>query len=55
METSAGDQEFEDVQGKLEHVLVALNATESGWTSLEFNRTGDTGHYLYSVKVDRVE
>ncbi len=55
IETSGGSQEFEDTQGKLEHVLIALNATESGWTDVGFDRTGDTGHYLYSVRVDRMD
>lgn len=55
IETSGGEQEFDDPQGKLEHVLVALNATESGWTNVRFKRTGDSGHYLYSVRVDRME
>lgn len=55
IETSGGTQEFEDIQGKLEHILVALNATESGWTDIKFDRTGDTGHYLFTVHVDRME
>jgi hypothetical protein len=54
VETSGGEQEFDDPQGNLEHVLVALNATESGWTDVRFDRTG-TGHYLYTVTVDRME
>lgn len=55
VETSGGEQEFADTQGKLEHVLVALHATENGWTDIKFNRTGDTGHYLFTVHVDRIE
>ena len=55
VETSGGSQEFADTQGKLEHVLVVLHATETGWTDIEFDRAGDSGHYLYSVRVDRME
>jgi len=55
VETSGGEQEFDDPQGKLEHVLVALNATESGWTNVRFQRLGDSGHYLFTVHVDRME
>jgi hypothetical protein len=55
VETSGGEQEFDDPQGKLEHVLVALSATESGWTNVKFQRLGDSGHYLFTVHVDRIE
>jgi hypothetical protein len=55
VETEGGSQEFGDPQGKLEHVLVALQATESGWIDVKFQRTEGTGYYLYSVKVDRME
>ena len=55
VETSGGAQEFDDPQGKLEHVLVALHATESGWTDVRFERLGDSGHYLYTIIVNRME
>lgn len=55
IETSGGSQEFADTQGKLEHVLVVLHATESGWTDIKFDRTGDSGHDLFTVHVDRME
>lgn len=52
VETESGDQLFNDSNGKLEHVLVALNATTSGWTSLRLKREG-TGYNLYSVEVTK--
>jgi len=55
VETEGGSQEFGDPQGNLEHVLVALQATESGWIDVKFERPEGTGYYLYSVKVDRME
>jgi hypothetical protein len=52
VETESGGQEFEDSNGKLEHLLIALNAGASGWTTVRMNRTG-AGHNLYSVEVTR--
>lgn len=46
-------QEFADPKGELEHVLVALQATEDGWTRISFRREG-TGYYLYTVTAERV-
>jgi hypothetical protein len=54
VETDAGEQEFADNGGDLEHVLVALNASESGWVSVRLNREG-TGYYTYAVIVNRME
>ena len=54
VETDAGDQEFADAGGDLEHVLVGLNATESGWVKVQLSREG-TGYYAYSVIVNRME
>ena len=53
VETESGGQEFEDSNGKLEHLLIALNAGASGWTTLRMNRAG-AGYNLYSVEVTRV-
>jgi hypothetical protein len=52
VETESGGQEFEDSNGKLEHLLIALNAGASGWTTVRMNRTG-AGHNLYSVEITR--
>lgn len=54
VETDSGDQEFADNGGDLEHVLVALNASESGWVSVRLKREG-TGHYTYAIIVNRME
>jgi hypothetical protein len=50
--TESGGQEFEDSNGKLEHLLIALSAGADGWTTVRMNRTG-TGFNLYSVKVTK--
>lgn len=50
--TESGGQEFEDSNGKLEHLLIALSAGADGWTTVRMNRTG-TGFNLYSVEVTR--
>ena len=52
VEAESGGQEFEDANGKLEHLLVALSAGASGWTTVWMNRTG-AGYNLYSVEVIR--
>jgi hypothetical protein len=52
VETESGEQEFEDGNGKLEHVLVALSAEASGWTTVRMSRAG-TGYRLYSVEVTK--
>lgn len=54
IEVEGASQEFEDPQGDLTHVLVAVQATESGWVGLDFRREG-TGYYLYTVTADRVD
>ena len=54
VETDSGMQEFADNGGDLEHLLVGLNATESGWVNLHLRREG-TGYYVYSVIVNRME
>ena len=51
--TESGMQEFEDSNGKLEHLLIALSADASGWTTMRMNRTG-ASYNLYSVEVTRV-
>ena len=53
LETESGQQEFEDTSASKEHILVALNATSSGWTTVRLHRKG-TGYHLYSVEVTRV-
>jgi hypothetical protein len=53
VETESGGQAFEDSNGKLEHVLIALSAGASGWTTVRMNRTGASFN-LYSVEVTRV-
>jgi len=52
VETESGGQEFEDANGRLEHVLVALSAGASGWTTVRMNRSG-AGYNLYSVEITR--
>ena len=52
VETESGGQEFEDANGKLEHLFVALSAGASGWTTVRMNRSG-AGFNLYSVEVTR--
>ncbi|HSM34955.1 MAG TPA: hypothetical protein VK837_01045 [Longimicrobiales bacterium] len=52
-EVDGSAQEFADPQGDLEHVLVALQATEDGWARISFRREG-TGYYLYTVTAERV-
>ncbi len=53
LETESGNQEFADQSGSKEHILVALNATSSGWTTIRLNRDG-TDYHLYYVEVTRV-
>jgi hypothetical protein len=45
-------QEFDDSNGKLEHLLIALSAGADGWTTVRMNRTG-AGFNLNSVEVTR--
>lgn len=52
VETESGAQGFEDSDGNLEHVLIAIRAGASGWTTMRMNRTG-AGFNLYSVEVTR--
>lgn len=52
VETEAGDQEFNDPGGNMEHILVGLNAGASGWTSVRLQREG-TGYNLFSVEITR--
>jgi len=52
VETESGNQAFEDSKGSMEHVLIALSAGASGWTSLQMKREG-TGYQLYSVEVTK--
>ena len=53
LETESGNQELADQSGSKEHILVALNATSSGWTTVRLNRDGSDYH-LYYVEVTRV-
>ena len=53
LETESGQQEFADKSASMEHILVALNATSSGWTTVRLNRDG-TDYHLYYVEVTRV-
>jgi hypothetical protein len=49
--TGAGGQEFDDTEGNLKHVLIALNAEASGWTGVSMTHTGT--YNLFSVEVTR--
>ncbi len=53
LETAGGKQTFEDGAGSKKHILVALKATSSGWTTVRISREG-TDYYLYSVEITRV-
>lgn len=53
LETESGKQEFEDKSAGKQHILVALKATSSGWTTVRLNR-GGTAYNLYYVEVTRV-
>lgn len=53
VETEGGKQEFEDQAASKEHILVALHATRSGWTTVRLNRQG-TDYHLYFVEITRV-
>lgn len=50
VETSAGIQPFPDPKGERTHVLVALDAQESGWTEVSLRRDGGAFD-LHSVEV----
>ncbi len=54
VEAGGATQEFGDPQGNLEHVLIALQASQDGWTTIDLKREG-TGYYLYTVTTDRVD
>lgn len=54
VKTDGGEQEFPDQNAKAEHILVGLNASESGWTTIRLTRSG-TGWYMYSATIDRVD
>jgi len=53
LEAEGKKHEFEDNSATKEHILVALNATSSGWTTVRLDR-GGTGFHLYYVEVTRV-
>ena len=53
VETESGNQEFADTSASKEHILVALNATSSGWTTVRLNRDG-TDYHLYYVEGTRL-
>ncbi len=53
LETAGGKQTFEDEAGSKKHILVALKATSSGWTTVRLSRDG-TDYHLYSVEIMRV-
>lgn len=54
LETESGKQDFEDESVSKQHVLVALKATSSGWTTVRLKREG-AGYHLYYVEVTRVD
>jgi hypothetical protein len=54
LETESGKLEFEDELVNKQHILVALKATSSGWTTVRLKREG-TGYHLYFVEITRVE
>lgn len=53
LQTESGKQEIDDSSASKDHLLVALKATSSGWTTVRLNR-GGTGYHLYYVEVTRV-
>lgn len=52
VETESGKQAFEDETGTRQHILVALSAAASGWTTIRLSRDG-AEYYLYFVEVTR--
>ena len=50
IESSAGIQEFPDPDGERGHILVALQAQESGWAELSLRRSAGSFD-LHSVEV----
>jgi len=53
VQTESGKQEFDDTSASKDHLLVALKATSSGWTTVRLSRDG-TEYHLYYVEVTRV-
>ncbi len=53
VETENGKQEFVDEAGQRTHVLIALSASSSGWTTVRLRREG-TGYYLYAVEITTI-
>jgi hypothetical protein len=54
LETESGKQKFEDESASKQHILVALKATSSGWTTARLKRE-DSGFHLYYVEITRVK
>ncbi len=54
LETESGKQKFEDESAGKQHILVALAATSSGWTTVRIKREG-AGYHLYYVEITQVE
>jgi len=53
VETAGGSEQFADTAGNREHILLALSASSSGWTTVRINRQG-SGYFLYSAAVTAV-
>lgn len=53
VQTESGKQEFDDTSASKDHILVALKATSSGWTTVRLSREG-TEYHLYYVEVTLV-
>jgi hypothetical protein len=54
LQTEGGSQVIEDASGDLEHVLLALHAGSSGWTTVRLRR-GESDYFLYAVEITRFD
>lgn len=54
VETAGGAQQFDDQTGAREHILVAIKAQGSGWTTTRLKHQGSDFH-LYSVELTEVK
>lgn len=50
VDADSAARKFDDAHGALQHVLIALRADASGWTTVRLRREGG-GYHLYSVRV----
>lgn len=54
LDTEGGTQTVEDSLGEREHVVLALSAGSSGWTTVRLRRP-DSDFFLYAVEITRYE